>query len=30
MQALQILAPIRFTHEVKVNGKDKIVIYQRT
>lgn len=30
MQALQILAPIRFTHEVKVNGKDMIVIYQRT
>lgn len=30
MQALQLLAPIRFKHQVNATGKDKITIYKRT
>jgi len=30
MQALELLAPIRFKHQVNATGKDKITIYKRT
>ena len=30
MQALELLAPIRFIHQVNATGKDKITIYKRT
>jgi len=30
MQALELLAPINFKHQVNANGKDKITIYKRT
>ena len=30
MQALELLAPIRFKHQVNTTGKDKITIYKRT
>lgn len=30
MQALELLSPIRFKHQVNANGKDKITIYKRT
>ena len=30
MQALELLAPIRFKHQVNANGKDKITIYKRS
>jgi transmembrane sensor len=30
MQALQLLAPIKFRHQVNAIGKDKITIYKRT
>ncbi len=30
MQALQMLAPIRFKHEINTTGKDKIIIYNRS
>jgi transmembrane sensor len=29
MQALELLSPIRFKHQINVNGKDKITIYKR-
>lgn len=29
MQALELLAPIQFQHQINVDGKDKITIYQR-
>ena len=29
MQALELLAPIKFQHQINVNGKDKITIYKR-
>lgn len=30
MQALELLSPIKFHHQVNTNGKDKITIYKRT
>jgi transmembrane sensor len=30
MQALELLSPIRFKHQVNATGKDKITIYKRT
>ena len=30
MQALELLAPIKFKHQVNASGKDKITIYKRT
>jgi ferric-dicitrate binding protein FerR (iron transport regulator) len=30
MQALELLAPIKFQHQINANGKDKITIYKRT
>lgn len=30
MQALELLSPISFKHQVNANGKDKITIYKRT
>lgn len=30
MQALELLSPIRFKHQVNASGKDKITIYKRT
>lgn len=30
MQALELLAPIQFQHQINANGKDKITIYKRT
>ena len=30
MQALELLSPIRFKHQVNANGKDKISIYKRS
>lgn len=30
MQALELLAPIQFHHQINTNGKDKITIYKRT
>ena len=30
MQALELLAPIKFKHQVNATGKDKITIYKRT
>jgi ferric-dicitrate binding protein FerR (iron transport regulator) len=30
MQALELLSPIKFKHQVNANGKDKITIYKRT
>lgn len=30
MQALELLAPINFQHQINANGKDKITIYKRT
>lgn len=30
MQALELLSPIRFKHQINVNGKDKITIYKRS
>jgi len=29
MQALELLSPIRFKHQINANGKDKITIYKR-
>jgi len=30
MQALELLSPISFRHQINANGKDKIIIYKRT
>jgi transmembrane sensor len=30
MQALELLSPIQFKHQINANGKDKITIYKRT
>ncbi|MEI6276829.1 MAG: FecR domain-containing protein [Prolixibacteraceae bacterium] len=30
MQALELLAPIKFRHQINANGKDKITIFKRT
>lgn len=30
MQALELLSPIRFAHQVNANGRDKITIYKKT
>jgi ferric-dicitrate binding protein FerR (iron transport regulator) len=30
MQALELLSPIKFHHQINANGKDKITIYKRT
>lgn len=30
MQALELLSPIKFQHQINTNGKDKITIYKRT
>lgn len=30
MQALQLLSPIRFRHQINANGKDKITIYKKS